>query len=55
VAHSFSSGLKSTEAVVTTKAPLSYFSFVATLNGVVPDDYTNAAKMRAAFRGATSN
>jgi hypothetical protein len=49
-AHSFSSGLTSKEAVVTTNAPLSHFSFVATLDGVVLDNYTNAAKQRAAMR-----
>jgi hypothetical protein len=47
VAHSFSSGLESKEAVVTTKAPLSHFSFDAMLSGVVLDDYTNTAKMRS--------
>jgi hypothetical protein len=32
---------------ITTKAPLSHFSFEVTLNGVVLDDYTVAAKQRA--------
>ena len=45
--HSFSSGLASKEVTITTKAPLSHFSFEAVLDGVVLDDYTAAAKMRA--------
>ena len=45
--HSFSTGLASKEAVITTKAPLSHFHVDVTLDGVVPDDYTAAAKTRA--------
>jgi hypothetical protein len=50
-AHSFSSGLKSKEAVVTTKAPLSHFHVDATLGGVVLDGYTAAARQKAVLPG----
>ncbi|HEU5020406.1 MAG TPA: hypothetical protein VFT60_00900 [Bryobacteraceae bacterium] len=46
-AHSFSSGLTSKEAVITTKAPLSHFSFEAKMDGVVLNDYTAAARQKA--------
>jgi hypothetical protein len=45
--HSFSSGLDSKEAVITTKAPLSHFHIDATLKGVVLADYTAEAKQNA--------
>ncbi len=45
--HSFSSGLASKEAVVTTKGALSHFHMDATLEGVVLDDYTAAARQKA--------
>jgi hypothetical protein len=45
--HSFSTGLTSKEAVVTTKAPLSHFQIDARVDRVMLDDYTAAARQKA--------
>jgi hypothetical protein len=46
-AHSFATSVSSKEAVITAKVPLSHFGLDAALEGIVPDEYSAAAKQRA--------